>query len=123
MIVKYLFSFILSIDLSIINVLAISPSTEQSPVVRSNTINETTTITQSTTNNAPEIFIVEYFLMIIATISVPPPEAFSKNSSAAANAGKMIAKQSSSIIFPVSALSIGKAFSNTFRSKEETTVT
>ena len=36
---------------------------------------ETTTITQSTANNAPEIFIVEYFLMIIATISVPPPSA------------------------------------------------
>lgn len=44
------------------------------------------------------MFIVEYFLMIMAMMSVPPPEAFSKKSRAAAIAGSKIAKQSSSEI-------------------------
>mgnify|MGYP006877191903 CR=1 FL=1 len=36
------------------------------------------TTMRSVTSRAVEIFIVEYFLIIMAMMSVPPPEAFSK---------------------------------------------
>ena len=62
------------------------------------TKNAITTMSRSQSSKAVEMFIVEYFLMIMAMMSVPPPEAFSKKSRAAAIAGSKIAKQSSSEI-------------------------
>ena len=84
-----------SITLSMTSVFAISPRMEQSPVRVSKTKNAITTMSRSQSSKAVEMFIVEYFLMIMAMMSVPPPEAFSKKSRAAAIAGSKIAKQSS----------------------------
>ena len=122
-IVKNLFSFIRSIVLSISSVFAIRPRTEQSPVKVSKIRKARMTTMRSVTSRAVEIFIVEYFLIIMAMMSVPPPEAFSKNSSAAASAGRIMAKQSSSMISSVSGCAIGNSFSKMFRRTEESTVT
>ena len=122
-IVKNLFSFIRSIVLSISSVFAIRPRTEQSPVKVSKIRKARKTTMRSVTSRAVEIFIVEYFLIIMAMMSVPPPEAFSKNSSAAASAGRIMAKQSSSMISSVSGCAIGNSFSKMFRRTEESTVT
>lgn len=75
---KNLFSFIRSIVLSISSVFAIRPRTEQSPVKVSKIRKARMTTMRSVTSRAVEIFIVEYFLIIMAMMSVPPPEAFSK---------------------------------------------
>ena len=122
-IVKNLFSFIRSIDLSISSVFAKSPRMEHSPVRTSKIRKETMTTIRSVKSSAVEMFIVEYFRMIMAMISVPPPDAFSKNSMAAAIAGSRIAKQSSSMISFVRGCVIGNAFSKMFSKMEDSTVT
>ena len=121
--VKNLFNFIRSIALSINNVLDRSPRMEHSPVSISKIKNEIITTMRSVNNRAVEIFMVEYFLIIIAIISVPPPEAFSKNSNAAAIAGRIIAKHSSNIISSVRGWNIGNTFSKTFSKMEDRIVT
>ena len=75
---KNLLSFIRSIDLSIRSVFARSPRIEQSPVSVSKIRKDTTTTIRSSGSSAVEIFIVEYFLMIIAMISIAARSIFKK---------------------------------------------
>ena len=122
-IVKYLHRLMLSITLSTTSDFASRPHSEQSPVCASNTKQEAATIPRSTTNSAAPIFIVVYFFKIIATISVPPPEAPILNSTAELKAGRTMAYINSSTGSSVSGPSIGNSRSARLSATDISTLT